>query len=143
MNVADVLRAKGAEVVTIVLTETIETAAKVLREKRFGSLTVRDRSGKLAGIITERDIIRAVAEKGVNGLTYKVEDFMTREVRTCKSSATIKDVMELMAQRRIRHVPVVESGELLGMISSNDVVKYRLEERASEVAVLRDLTRAR
>ena len=128
MNVADVLRAKGAEVVTIVLTETIETAAKVLREKRFGSLTVRDRSGKLAGIITERDIIRAVAEKGVNGLTYKVEDFMTREVRTCKSSATIKDVMELMAQRRIRHVPVV---------------KYRLEERASEVAVLRDLTRAR
>ena len=143
MNVADVLRAKGAEVVTIVQTETIEAAAKMLRDRRFGSLTVRDRSGKLAGIITERDIVRAVAEKGVNGLAYKVEDFMTREVRTCKTSATIKDVMELMALRRIRHVPVVEGGELLGMISSNDVVKYRLDERANEVAVLRDLTRAR
>ena len=143
MYVAEILRAKGAEVVTIVQTETIETAAKVLREKKFGSLTVRDRSGKLAGIITERDIIRAVADKGAAGLTYKVEDFMTREVRTCKTTASIKDVMELMALRRIRHVPVVENGELLGMISSNDVVKYRLEERSAEVAVLRDVTKLR
>lgn len=143
MYVAEILRAKGADVVTIVQTETIETAAKVLREKKFGSLTVRDRSGKLAGIITERDIIRAVADKGASGLTYKVEDFMTREVRTCKTTASIKDVMELMALRRIRHVPVVENGELLGMISSNDVVKYRLEERSAEVAVMRDVTRSR
>ena len=143
MYVAEILRAKGAEVVTIVQTETVEAAAKVLREKKFGSLTVRDRSGKLAGIITERDIIRAVADKGASGLTYKVEDFMTREVRTCKTSASIKEVMELMALRRIRHVPVVENGELLGMISSNDVVKYRLEERAAEVAVMRDVARSR
>ena len=143
MYVAEILRAKGAEVVTIVQTETIEAAAKVLREKKFGSLVVRDRSGKLAGIITERDIIRAVADKGAAGLTYKVEDFMTREVRTCKTTASIKDVMELMALRRIRHVPVVENGELLGMISSNDVVKYRLEERSAEVAVLRDVTKLR
>ncbi|MEI7609165.1 MAG: CBS domain-containing protein [Rhodospirillaceae bacterium] len=143
MYVAEVLRAKGAEVITIVQTETIETAAKVLGGKKFGSLTVRDRSGKLAGIITERDIIRAVADKGAAGLTYKVEDFMTREVRTCKTTASIKDVMELMALRRIRHVPVVENGELLGMISSNDVVKYRLEERSAEVAVLRDVTKLR
>ncbi|MEI6557325.1 MAG: CBS domain-containing protein [Rhodospirillaceae bacterium] len=143
MYVAEILRAKGAEVVTIVQTETVEAAAKVLREKKFGSLVVRDRSGKLAGIVTERDIIRAVAEKGAAGLTYKVEDFMTREVRTCKTTATIKDVMELMALRRVRHVPVVESGELLGMVSSTDIVKYRLEERAAEVAVLRDVTRSR
>ena len=143
MYVAEILRAKGADVVTIVQTETIEAAAKVLREKKFGSLTVRDRSGKLAGIITERDIIRAVADKGASGLTYKIEDFMTREVRTCKTSASIKDVMELMALRRIRHVPVVENGELLGMISSNDIVKYRLEERSAEVAVMRDVARSR
>ena len=143
MYVAEILRANGAEVVTIVQTETIEAAAKVLREKKFGSLVVRDRSGKLAGIITERDIIRAVADKGVSGLSYKVEDYMTREVRTCKTSASIKDVMELMSKRRIRHVPVVEDGELLGMVSSTDVVKYRLEERSVEVAVLRDVTRSR
>ena len=143
MYVAEILRAKGAEVVTIVQTETIEAAAKVLREKKFGSLVVRDRSGKLAGIITERDIIRAVADKGTSGLTYKVEDFMTREVRTCKTTASIKDLMELMALRRVRHVPVLENGELLGMVSSTDVVKYRLEERSVEVAVLRDVTRSR
>ncbi len=143
MNVAEILRAKGAEVITIVQTETIEAAAKVLRERKFGSLVVRDRSGKLAGIITERDIIRAIAEKGASGLTYFVEDFMTREVKTCRTSASIKDVMELMALRRVRHVPVVENGALLGMVSSTDVVKYRLEERSAEVAVLRDVSRSR
>ncbi len=143
MYVAEILRAKGADVITIVETETIEAAAKVLRERKFGSLVVRDRTGKLAGIITERDIIRAVADKGASGLTYKVEDFMTREVRTCKTTASIKDVMELMALRRVRHVPVLEDGLLKGMVSSTDVVKFRLEERAAEVAVLRDVSRSR
>ncbi len=143
MYVAEILRAKGAGVITIVQTETIEAAAKVLRERKFGSLAVRDRSGKLAGIITERDIIRGIAEKGASSLAYKVEDMMTREVKVCKTTDSLKDVMQLMAQRRVRHVPVVENGELLGMISSTDVVKYRLEEQAGELAVLRDVTRSR
>lgn len=143
MYVAEILRAKGAGAITIVQTETVEAAAKILREKKFGSLVVRDRSGKLAGIITERDIIRGIADRGAASLSYKVEDLMTREVKTCKSTDSIKQVMELMAQRRVRHVPVVENGELLGMISSTDVVKFRLEEKASEVAVLRDLSRTR
>ena len=143
MYVAEILRAKGAGVITIVQTETIEAAAKVLREKKFGSLAVRDRSGKLAGIITERDIIRGIADKGASSLGYRVEDLMTREVKVCKTTDSLKDVMRLMAQRRIRHIPVVENGELLGMISSTDVVKYRLEEQASELAVLRDVTRTR
>ncbi len=143
MNVAEILRAKGAEVITIVQTETIEAAAKVLRQRKFGSLVVRDRSGKLAGIITERDIIRAVADKGASALSHFVEDFMTREVKTCKTTAGIKEVMELMSLRRVRHVPVVENGELLGMVSSTDVVKFRLEERATEVSVLRDVARSR
>jgi CBS domain-containing protein len=141
MYVAEILRAKGADVVTIVQTETVESAAKVLREKKFGSLVVRDRSGRLAGIITERDIVRGLADKGAASLSYRIEDMMTREVKTCKTTDSLKDVMELMHKRRMRHVPVVENGELLGMISSNDVIKYRLEERASEVAVLRDLSR--
>jgi len=143
MYVAEILRAKGAGAITIVQTESVEAAAKILREKKFGSLVVRDRSGKLAGIITERDIIRGIADRGASSLSFKVEDLMTREVKTCKSTDSIKDVMQLMAQRRVRHVPVVENGELLGMISSTDVVKFRLEEKASEVAVLRDLSRTR
>jgi CBS domain-containing protein len=143
MNVAEILRAKGAGVITIVQTESIESAAKVLKEKKFGSLAVRDRSGKLAGIITERDIIRGIADRGAACLAYKVEDMMTREVKTCKTSDSLKDVMLLMARRRVRHVPVVENGELLGIISSTDVVKYRLEEQAGELAILRDVTRSR
>jgi CBS domain-containing protein len=143
MNVAEILRAKGAGVITIVQTETIETAAKVLKEKKFGSLAVRDRSGKLAGIITERDIIRGIADRGVASLSYKVEDMMTREVKTCKTTDSLKDVIRLMAMRRVRHVPVVENGELLGIISSTDVVRFRLEEQASDLAVLRDVTRSR
>jgi len=143
MNVAEILRAKGAGVITIVHTETIETAAKVLKEKKFGSLAVRDRSGKLAGIITERDIIRGIADRGVASLSYKVEDMMTREVKTCKTTDSLKDVIRLMAMRRVRHVPVVENGELLGIISSTDVVRFRLEEQASDLAVLRDVTRSR
>ncbi len=143
MNVAEILRAKGAGVITIVQTETIQSAAKILKEKKFGSLAVRDRSGKLAGIITERDIIRGIADRGATSLTYKVEDMMTREVKTCKTTDSLKDVMRLMAMRRVRHVPVVENGELLGIISSTDVVKYRLEEQAGELAVLRDVTRTR
>ena len=143
MNVADILRAKGAGAITIVQTETVAAAAKILREKKFGSLVVRDRSGKLAGIITERDIIRGIAEKGAACLSFKVEDLMTREVKVCRTTDSIKDIMQLMAVRRVRHVPVVEGGELLGMVSSTDVVKFRLEETAGEVAVLRDLSRAR
>ncbi len=143
MNVAEILRAKGAGVITIVQTESIESAAKVLKEKKFGSLAVRDRSGKLAGIITERDIIRGIADRGAVCLSYKVEDMMTREVKTCRTTDSLKDVMQLMAKRRVRHVPVVENGELLGIISSTDVVKYRLVEQASEMAVLRDVTRSR
>jgi len=143
MYVAEILRAKGAGVITIVQTETVEAAAKILGQKKFGSLVVRDRTGKLAGIITERDIVRGIADKGATALSYKVEDLMTREVKVCKTTDTIKDVMELMALRRVRHVPVVEKGELLGMISSNDVVQYRLEEKASEVAILHDLSKIR
>ena len=143
MYVADILRAKGAGVITIVQTETVEAAAKIMGQRKFGSLVVRDRTGKLSGIITERDIVRGVADKGATALSYKIEDLMTREVKVCKSTDTIKDVMELMALRRVRHVPVVESGELLGMVSSNDVVQFRLEEKAGEVAVLRDLSRSR
>jgi CBS domain-containing protein len=143
MYISDILGAKGAAVITIVATETIQAAAKILREKRFGSLVVRDRHGKLAGIITERDIIRGVADKGALALSLRVEDLMTREIKTCKPTDLLKDVMEMMSTRKIRHVPVIDNGELAGIISSTDIVKFRLTERASEVAVLRDLSRVR
>ncbi len=143
MIISDILEMKGHGAITIVETESIQAAAKILREKKFGSLVVRNRQGKLAGIITERDIIRGLADKGPLALSFKVEDMMTRDVRTCKPGDQLKDVMEMMSIRKIRHVPVLAKGELVGIISSTDVVKYRLTERSSEVNVLRDLTRAR
>ncbi|CAK0772208.1 Inosine-5-monophosphate dehydrogenase [Azospirillaceae bacterium] len=143
MLIAEILRAKGAGVITVVQTETVHAAAKLLREKRFGSLVVVDQHNKLIGIITERDIVRIVADKGATALLLKVEDIMTHEVKTCSPKDMLKEVMQLMTLRRVRHVPVVDNGELVGIISSTDVVKYRLNERASEVNVLRDLTRAK
>lgn len=143
MYISTILQNKGG-VITIVQTESVQTAAKVLREKRFGSLMVRDKSGKVAGIITERDIIRGIADRGAAVLSFKVEDLMTKEIWSCKPTDLIKDVMQQMTVRRIRHVPVLDDGaQLVGMISSTDIVKYRLTERADEVAVLRDLNRAR
>lgn len=144
MYISDVLEAKGGGVITIVQTETIQAAAKVLRERRFGSLVVRDSHGKVAGIITERDIIRGVAERGSAILNWRVEDLMTRDVKTCKPTQLLKDVMEMMSRRHIRHVPVVDDeGKLIGIISSTDIVRFRLNERSGEVAVLRDLNVAR
>jgi len=144
MYISDVLEAKGGGVITIVQTETIQAAAKVLRERKFGSLVVRDQHGKLAGIITERDIIRGVAERGSAILNWRVEDLMTRDVKTCKPTQLLKDVMEMMTRRHIRHVPVIdENRNLVGIISSTDIVRFRLSERSGEVAVLRDLNTAR
>ena len=135
--------AMSREVLTVGPGHTLRQVSVAMHSRKVGAAVVVDPDGEGVGIITERDIIRAVADKGTSGLTYKVEDFMTREVRTCKTSASIKDVMELMSLRRVRHVPVLENGELLGMVSSTDVVKYRLEERSVEVAGLRDVTRSR
>ena len=144
MNISELLDAKGHAVTTIVQTESIHDAAKVLREKKFGSLIVRDQQGRLAGIITERDVIRGLADKGAVVLTYRVEDLMTSEVKVCRPYDRVKEVMDMMSLRKIRHVPVLDDNdELCGIISSTDIVKYRLSERASEVSVLQDISRVK
>ena len=143
-TVADLLTRKGANIVSILPSETIENAAKMLTEKRIGALVVCDRRGKLGGILSERDVVRAIATRGTAALADKVESLMTKEVRTCKPSETVKGLMEMMTLRRHRHVPVCDvEGELLGLVSIGDAVKARLDEQASEVAILRDLTLAR
>jgi CBS domain-containing protein len=143
-TVADLLNRKGAAIVSILPSETIENAAKLLTDKRIGALVVRDRRGKLGGILSERDVVRAIAFRGTAALADRVEDLMTREVRTCKPTETVKGLMEMMTLRRHRHVPVCDdAGELMGLVSIGDAVKARLDEQASEVAVLRDLTLAR
>lgn len=140
-TVASVLNTKGRTVVTILPSETVGKAAALLNEKRIGAVIVRDVRGKLAGILSERDIVRAVAAKGGAALDSRVEDLMTKEVKTCLPTDTIKDLMQTMTLRRHRHVPVCDAnGDLLGIVSIGDVVKARLDEQAHEVAVLRDIT---
>ena len=140
-SVSDLLKHKGHTIVSITPSESLENAARLLTEKRIGAVVVLDRRGKLCGILSERDIVRAIADKGLAAaLTMRVEDMMTKEVRTCQPSEPVKDLMKMMTLRRHRHVPVVDaSGELVGVVSIGDAVKARLDEQASEVAVLRDL----
>ncbi|UEM05922.1 CBS domain-containing protein [Skermanella rosea] len=139
-TVSDLLNSKGRTIVSILPTETLESASRLLTEKRIGAVVVRDRRGKLAGILSERDIVRAIADRGAAALGLRVEDLMTKEVKTCLPTETVKDLMRMMTLRRHRHVPVCDTtGELIGVVSIGDAVKARLDEQASEVAVLRDL----
>ncbi|WP_035693145.1 CBS domain-containing protein [Azospirillum halopraeferens] len=140
-TIADLLKSKGHTVVSILPSETVDFAARTLTDKRIGAVCVRDRRGKLVGILSERDIVRAIAERGEDALSIKVEELMTSQVRTCRPGDSIKDLMQMMTTRRHRHVPVCNDlDELVGIVSIGDVVKARLEEQAHEVAVLRDLT---
>ncbi len=143
-TVAEVLNRKGHTVASILPSETVETAARSLTEKRIGALVVRDRRGKLIGILSERDIVRAVALHGADALERRVEDLMTKAVKTCRPVDTVKDLMQMMTLRRHRHVPVCDdAGELVGVMSIGDAVKARLDEQAHEVAVLKDLALVR
>ena len=143
-TIADVLGNKGHTIVSILPTETVATAVRLLTQKRIGAVVVRDRRGKLVGILSERDIVRAIADHGDAALEDKVEDLMTKEVKTCTPKDSIKDLMQMMTLRRHRHVPVCnELGDLVGIVSIGDAVKARLDEQAHEVAVLRDLTLVR
>ncbi|HYH18208.1 MAG TPA: CBS domain-containing protein [Azospirillum sp.] len=143
-TVAELLGTKGRTVVSILPSESVAAAAALLTEKRIGAVVVRDLRGKLVGILSERDIVRAIAGSGEAALDERVDALMTKEVRTCTPGDSVKDLMQMMTQRRHRHVPVCdEAGDLVGIVSIGDVVKARLDEQAHEVAVLRDLTLVR
>ncbi len=138
MYVEDILKVKGADVITTAPGETVGATVRLLNVRRIGAALVRDGAGNLAGLISERDIIRAIAVNGERALEMLVRDVMTSEVVTCRPTDTISEVMKVMTVRRFRHLPVVEDGELKGIISIGDVVKHRLEESEMETRVLRD-----
>lgn len=140
MKVRDILAHKGSAVVTVRPDTTVTTAVHRLMLERIGALVVSDDGVRLLGIVSERDIVRVVAERGADALApdVTVEEVMTRNVLTCGLDDTVKDLMTTMTQRRIRHLPVVENGRLAGMVSIGDVVKNRLEEVELEANVLRE-----
>jgi CBS domain-containing protein len=141
MTVASLLRGKGHHVSTIRTTEKVAAAVVLLDQEKIGALVVVDRWGKLAGMFSERDVIHGLARDGVSALDYEVHELMTPEVTTCTPEDRIDDVMRLMTVHRIRHLPVMRSGELIGLVSIGDLVKYRLEEKEAEANVLLDIAR--
>lgn len=136
MLVSDILKTKGTNVVTVAPDTPVGAAVATLAEKRIGCIVVTTDGGALAGILSERDVVRMLAEQGGDVLDEPVSALMTAKVVTCTTSQTIADVMEMMTSGRFRHVPVLQDGRLAGMISIGDVVKFRLEETEEEVRQL-------
>ncbi|MEO5338093.1 MAG: CBS domain-containing protein [Magnetospirillum sp. WYHS-4] len=133
-----VLIKPDAKLVAVRPEDTVETTASLLSSNNIGAVPVRDGDGNLVGLISERDIVRGFARKGGKVLSLKVRDLMTASVITCTSSDSVKDVANVMIQRSIRHLPVVDEGELVAMISLRDVVKNRLAQTELEANVLRE-----
>ncbi len=142
MHVSDILKNKGSDVVTKAPGDTVLAIARLLSSKRIGAIVIRDGRGAVVGIISERDIIHAIAVKGERALEMPARDVMTREVISCTTDDIITGVMKTMTSRRVRHVPVIEDGDLKGMVSIGDIVKNRLDETELEARVLRDYVRA-
>jgi len=138
MQIEMILMAKGSVVSTIDRGATVGDAARVLAQEKVGALVVSGDGRHIDGILSERDIARALAEHGAATIDLTVEQLMTRDVSTCGRHDTVDDLMEQMTQHRIRHVPVVEQGELVGIVSIGDVVKHRLDELQTETQTLHD-----
>lgn len=137
MLVKHILQEKGRDVVTASSAATLSEAARVLAGRRIGALIVQDGDGTIAGVLSERDIITALAAHSVNALAQNVSAHMTQRVITCRESDSVEDLMELMTRRRFRHVPVVEDGRLVGLVSIGDVVKSHIAETEREAESLR------
>jgi CBS domain-containing protein len=138
MIVKNILLGRRGKVVTIEPTAELAAAAKLLAEQRIGAVVILGADHRIIGILSERDIVRALAERGPAALHEPVGQVMTRDVKTCSEEDTIESLMGHMTTGRFRHMPVVEQGKLVGIVSVGDVVKNRLEEIEREAAALRD-----
>lgn len=138
MKVEHILQAKGSDVFTVRDTATIAEAVGLLAEKNIGAVVVKNGSGGVAGILSERDIVRRLKSQGADVLSARVSSCMTATVITCDPGDSIDDLMAKMSKRRIRHLPVVENGALVGLVSIGDVVKRKIEEAEQEAATLRE-----
>ena len=138
MNVKTILAAKGGDIVSIEPTATLAAAAKLLSTHRIGAVVILGAGVRLAGILSERDIVRAVSEFGAEALTIPVGQVMTRNVMTCGENDSIADIMERMTSGKFRHLPVLQDGKMIGVISIGDVVKERVGEIEHDAEALRD-----
>ncbi len=138
MNIGQILKVKGRAVVTARPDITLLEIAKKLSAKKIGAIVVVGDNGEVAGIVSERDVIRILGEKGEAILKEPVSSIMTRQVVSCQETTTIEEMMELMTQGRFRHVPVIDGQSLIGIVSIGDVVKHHIAEVEMEVVAMRE-----
>lgn len=140
MNVETILRGKGTKVVTIEPEATISEAAQILKRERIGALVVAE-NGEVRGILSERDIVAGLGDPTRRSrlLESPVSTAMTRDVVTCTPKDSVQKCMVLMTEHHIRHLPVMNDGDMVGVVSIGDVVKNRLEELESEAGFLREM----
>jgi CBS domain-containing protein len=138
MTVRAILDTKGHQVESIQPGAKLSAAVKLLGEKRIGAALVLNVAGQIEGILSERDIVRVLSERGADVLEEPVSNVMTRKVVSCRQSDTVSGIMEMMTLGKFRHLPVVEDSKVVGLISIGDVVKWRVQEYEREQEALRE-----
>src|ERR1700688_1114681 len=138
MTISIILASKGREVVTIAPSASLASAVGLLVGKRIGAVLILGADRRVVGILSERDVLRALAERGAGALEEPVSQTMTRKVWTCNENESVLNIMKCMTEGRSRHVPVVDQGQLVGIVSIGDVVKHRLDEMERDSTAMHD-----
>ncbi len=138
MKVEQILQSKGTDVFAVRDTDTIAGAVSVLIDKNIGAVMVKDAKGKVVGILSERDVVRRLGKAGADTLNLRASDCMTPDPITCSPEDLLEEIMTQMTSKRIRHLPVVNSGKLVGVVSIGDVVKRKIEQAEQEAQALRE-----
>ncbi len=137
MFVSDILKSKGSSICSVTPEQPVGEALAIMMQHRIGAVLVVDSGGGIAGILSERDLVRAMSKNGKAVFDKRVGDLMTTPVITCSPKDPVGAIEGMMTAQRFRHVPVVEDGKLVGIVSIGDVVKHRIEEAEAEVDALR------
>ncbi|MGL4396733.1 MAG: CBS domain-containing protein [Hyphomicrobium sp.] len=137
MIIRNILKVKGQNVTTARPDESVQEIAARLSQRKIGAIVIVGEGGAVAGIISERDVIRVIALHGAKALQMTVADVMTRDVVTCTEATTVEEIMEMMTDGRFRHLPVVEDNALIGIVSIGDIVKHHIAEVELEVSAMR------
>ena len=143
MKISDVIDRKGRVVARLLPTDTVERAVQLLAAQRIGAVMIEDRWQTLAGIFSERDLVRVLAAHGPAALSFELHKVMTHNLIACHPSDSVDDMLGVMTMNKIRHLPVLEHGRLTGIVSIGDLVNYRLTEKQQEAAVLLEISRMR
>lgn len=142
MTVRAILKNKGAAVVTAVPGETLHRIAQLIAEYRIGAVLILDKEGRPGGIVSERDIVNALSAYGAGALAMTAAETMIRNPVTCRPDNTPDEILAVMTNSRVRHLPVMDDGQMVGIVSIGDVVKRKLDDAAAEVGLLRDYVMA-